>query len=242
MFYKTVYNHVVIDIIQDPNWVLWAKRSGRFVLTDETTANGMVSSSGNEVYHLDSTPEFENFQDEYRTVVAMEIGEAEYQSLKSQITDKAISESGEELAISELAAQKIAEMSEVCEAYITAGFDIVLSDGIQHHFSLQISDQLKISKLNDRAVAGESFLPYHADDEPCKIYPAEDIIALNTTMEGIVEYQTTYFNSLKMYINGMTDKDEILNVQYGVEIPEGYQSDVMKVLVAQMEVINETGS
>lgn len=242
MFYKIVYNHVVIDVIQDPNWVLWAKKSGRFVLTDETTANGIVASSCNEVYHLDSTAEFKNFQDDYRTVTVIEIGEAEYQALKSQIVDKVVSENGEELDISELAAQKIAEMSEACEVCITEGFDIILSDGIQHHFSLQISDQLKISKLNDRAVAGESFLPYHADDEPCKIYTAEDIVALNTTMEGIVEYQTTYFNSLKMYINGMTDKDEILSVQYGVEIPEGYQSDVMKVLVAQMEAANEANT
>ena len=57
---------------------------------------------------------------------------------------------------------------------------------------------------------------------------------INRTMESIIEYQTTYFNSLKMYINGMTDKDDVLNVKYGVEIPEGYQSDVLKLLLARL--------
>lgn len=114
------------------------------------------------------------------------------------------------------------------------GFDIVLSDGISHHFSLQIPDQLKISKLNDRAKAGESFLPYHADNEPCKVYSAEDIMAINTTMETIIEFQTTYFNSLKMYINSMTSKDDIINVRYGIEIPEGYHSEVLALMLSAM--------
>ena len=123
-------------------------------------------------------------------------------------------------------------MSQCCEGEITKGFDIVLSDGISHHFSLQIADQIKISKLNDRAMAGESFLPYHADNEPCKIYSADDIRAINSAMEYIVEYQTTYFNSLKMYISGMTSKDDIINVTYGTEIPDGYRSEVLSMMIA----------
>lgn len=233
MFYKIIYGHIVIDIVQNPHWVIWASKSGRFVLTDVTSANGIVSSDGSEVFHLSGTKEFVNYQDDYKSVTVAEISEAEYLSLKSQIVDKAVAESGETLSIEQLITDKVAEMSQACEDAITAGFDIVLSDGIEHHFSLQLPDQLKITKLNDRAVAGEEFLPYHADDEPCKIFAAQDIIAINTTMEHIIEYQTTYFNSLKMYIRGMTDKNEIINVKYGVEIAEGYQSDVWKLFLSQ---------
>ena len=52
MFCKIVYNHIVIDIIDDPRWVIWANKSGRFLLTDETTANGIVASNGLEVFHI----------------------------------------------------------------------------------------------------------------------------------------------------------------------------------------------
>lgn len=231
MFLKIVYNSIVIDILDNPKWVLWARRSARFVETDPSTANGIVASDGT-VYHLAGRDGFEGRNEESKSVIPMEIQESEFNSLKAQIVDKAVNSSGEEISIQTLIENKIAEMSQCCEGEITKGFDIVLSDGISHHFSLQIADQIKISKLNDRAMAGESFLPYHADNEPCKIYSADDIRAINSAMEYIVEYQTTYFNSLKMYISGMTSKDDIINVTYGTEIPDGYRSEVLSMMIA----------
>ena len=231
MFLKIVYNSIVIDILDNPKWVLWARRSARFVETDPSTANGIVASDGT-VYHLAGRDGFEGRNVESKSVIPMEIQESEFNSLKAQIVDKAVNSSGEEISIQTLIENKVAEMSQCCEGEITKGFDIVLSDGISHHFSLQITDQIKISKLNDRAMAGESFLPYHADNEPCKIYSADDIRAINSAMEYIVEYQTTYFNSLKMYISGMTSKDDIVNVTYGTEIPDGYRSEVLSMMIA----------
>ena len=231
MFLKIVYNSIVIDILDNPKWVLWARRSARFVETDPSTANGIVASDGT-VYHLAGRDGFEGRNVESKSVIPMEIQESEFNSLKAQIVDKAVNSSGEEISIQTLIENKVAEMSQCCEGEITKGFDIVLSDGISHHFSLQITDQIKISKLNDRAMAGESFLPYHADNEPCKIYSADDIRAINSAMEYIVEYQTTYFNSLKMYISGMTSKDDIVNVTYGTEIPDGDRSEVLSMMIA----------
>lgn len=129
---------------------------------------------------------------------------------------------------------KITEMSITCNKIITDGFDIVLSDKQSHHFSLEVSDQLKISKLNDRANSGVTVLPYHADGEPCKFYSKEDIVLLNTEMENRIEFQVTYFNSLRDYIQSMTDVGSICNVSYGITIPDEYQSEVLKVLYAQL--------
>ena len=44
-------------------------------------------------------------------------------------------------------------------------------------------------------------------------------------------YHTTYFNSLKHYIESLDTIDAVANIQYGVEIPETYQSDVLKYLL-----------
>ena len=135
--------------------------------------------------------------------------------------------------IADVKAAKIAEMSVACNEVITKGFDITLSDNVSHHFSLEVADQLKISKLNDRANAGVTVLPYHADGESCKFYSKEDVVAMNTAMENCIEFQTTYFNSLRDYIESMTDINDICDVKYGVDIPEAYQSEVLKMLYAQ---------
>lgn len=129
---------------------------------------------------------------------------------------------------------KIAEMSAACNKTIEDGFDIVLSDGYSHHFSLEISDQLKISKLNDRANAGIEELPYHADGESCKFYSSEDVAAINTQMENNIEFHVTYFNSLRDYINSMQSITDVQNVHYGTEIPAEYQSEVLVALYEQM--------
>lgn len=238
MFYKIVYNHVIIDVIAEPRWVIWLSKRKQFMFTDKSTANGIVASDCSEVYHIANKKDFQNRTETSKTVSVVEIGEAEYNSIRSQIIDKIISEQGNIVSIAQLKADKINEMSRQCQENITQGFDIVLSDGVQHHFSLQLTDQLKISKLNDKAVLGENFLPYHADNEPCKIYTAEDIRIINSQMEYIIEYQTTYFNSLKMYINNMTDKDDIINLQYGDEIPQNFQSDVLKLFIAESQNTN----
>lgn len=233
MFYKIIYKGIVIDIIEDAHWVIWVSKSGRFILTDETSANGIVSSDSSEVFHLMGRPEFVGYKNEYKTVTVVDIEADEYQSISSHDASDIITDNGEVKSISQLISDKVSEMSRICEDTIVAGFDIDLSDMTRHHFSLQLSDQLKITKLNDRAVAGEEFLPYHADNELCKIFSAQDIMLINDTMEHIIEYQVTYFNSLKAYIGSMTDKYDIINVEYGMNIPEEYQSDVLKLLLSQ---------
>lgn len=235
MYYKIVYDFIVIDIISNPRWVRWLKNSRRFLFTDPTSANGLVSSDGSCVFNLENRGAFDGYKENYKTVSFVEIPENEYNYLKSQITEKTIDADGVEIPLRDLIPKKIVDMSQQCEATINAGFDIVLSDGISHHFSLHLPDQLKISKLREKAVEGEKFLPYHADNEPCKFYPAKDIIAINAMMEATIEYHTTYFNSLKMYIGSLTDKNEIIDFKYGSEIPEGYQSDVLKLMLSVAE-------
>lgn len=232
MYYKVIYDFVVIDIITCPRWVIWLKKSGRFMMTDQISASGILSSDGLTVFNIDGRGLFEGYLNEYETVTVVEISEDEYNCLQSQMKVKAIGADGTEIPLSKITAKKIGEMSQKCEDRIVKGFDIVLSDGISHHFSLQLPDQLKITKLNDRAISGDDFLPYHADNEPCKIYSANDITAINAKMEGVVEYQTTYFNSLKMYINSLTDIMEIINIRYGMDIPAEYQSEVLKLLIS----------
>ena len=52
---------------------------------------------------------------------------------------------GGESPLEDVKAKKIADMSEACRNAIIAGFDVLLSDGKPHHFSMTIEDQLNIN-------------------------------------------------------------------------------------------------
>lgn len=127
---------------------------------------------------------------------------------------------------------KIAAMSKACNQTITSGIDVILSDGESHHFSLEIEDQIKIQALAMKAQAGDTLLPWHEDNQLCKFYSAEDILRIYAALEQTQTYQTTYFNSLKTYIMSLDNITDIGNIYYGIEIPEEYQSEVLKYLIA----------
>lgn len=127
--------------------------------------------------------------------------------------------------------KRLREMSEACASAIEAGFGIQLSDGHMHHFSLTVVDQVMIMALAEKAKAGQTPLPWHADGEPCRFFSPEDILAINDAMEHLVTYNETYFNSLKQYILSMNVIEQINAVTYGQEIPEAYWSDVYRAII-----------
>lgn len=125
----------------------------------------------------------------------------------------------------------IDEMSDTCNATITAGFDITLSGGETCHFSLEMTDQIMISALAAKVAAGEESVPWHADGQSCKFFSAEDITLIYDAMESRITYQQTYFNSLRSWIQSVETADELQAIYYGAEIPEAYQSEVLQALL-----------
>lgn len=125
-------------------------------------------------------------------------------------------------------ASKINALSKICSKTIVEGFDVVLSDGNNYHFSLKIVDQIKIRDLKIKVNAGETLLYYHADGQLCQYFSSDDVNLIYQYMEMIIDYNTTYFNSMKNYILSIKDINIISAIQYGDEVPEEYQSDVLK--------------
>lgn len=134
---------------------------------------------------------------------------------------------------------KVAEMSNACNKVIINGFDVVLRDGNSYHFSLTTQDQLNLITLSSMVANGEEQIPYHADGELCRFYSADDINIIITTATQFKTYQISYFNALKAYIESLDDMNEISAITYGVDIPAEYQSDVLKVLLANMAIGGE---
>lgn len=137
---------------------------------------------------------------------------------------------GGESPLEDVKAKKIADMSEACRNAIIAGFDVALSDGKTHHFSMTIEDQLNINALYGLLASGMERVPYHADGEVCEYFSAEDFGIIVQTATAHKTYHESYFNSLKSYITSKRTAASVDAITYGVEIPTQYQSDVLKAL------------
>lgn len=191
---------------------------------------------------------------QYINVSVIEIDENEYQTLYQAIEsgqeipieddntiveDDVYIDPNEELTIEYVMNAKIREMSNICNTVITNGFDIVLSDEELHHFSLTTQDQLNLITLSTMITSGETAIPYHADGELCKFYTVADIQLIVNAATAFKTYHVSYFNSLKSYVEALDDIKSISAIEYGIDIPAEYQSNVLKVLLRQMAAENE---
>lgn len=141
--------------------------------------------------------------------------------------------------LDEIKTLKIKELSTECNKTIIDGFDIVLSDNNKYHFSLTYEDQINLITLSGMVQAGEKYIPYHPDSQGCRYYSAEDMSKIITYGTIFKTYHTTYFNSLKMFVNSLTDNETVRSIEYGINIPDEYQSDVLKQLMERMGNSND---
>ena len=141
-----------------------------------------------------------------------------------------VKEITQDVSVEFVKSSKIKEISTSCQQIISGGFDVVLGDGETHHFSLTVEDQLNLITLSTMIGAGEQAIPYHEDGKICVFYTAEDATRILTAATEFKTYHITYFNSLKYYINSLTDIPTISNISYGIQIPQQYQSLVLKNL------------
>lgn len=141
--------------------------------------------------------------------------------------------------LAELQATKKTEVSAACEQIIYAGIMVQLPDGPEH-FSLTEKDQINLFGKQAQLAAGADRLEYHQDGHPCRYYSAAEMQQIVTAAMEHVSYHTTYCNSLNMWISGTETAEELEPIFYGADIPEEYQSEVLKdYLIRIMEGVDE---
>lgn len=233
--YKILYNNITIDVIKNIIYCQYLQ-SGRTLRTDKVSANCIVSSDGEQVYHIVGTPAL---PEGYKSVEIIPIDKEEYDYLCSLITK------GEPLDIDLITARenKIAEMSAMSEKVIHVGTDITLLDGNTYHFSFSDQDQYQIGFLATSAKTalmlesmglptnetGKDY-PWHADGGDCIFYSRQDMITIGTAMQNYITYHNSYFHALRNYIQEMNNPLKILEIQYGVEVPKIYCGDVYQTV------------
>ncbi len=136
-----------------------------------------------------------------------------------------------------LRAEKLREVSDACEAAITAGIDVLFGDGRKEHFSLEVPDQSNIDGVFNAVVLGATAYPYHADGEQCKLYTAGDIVTLYTAKQSYITQQTTYNNALRQWVRRETSLEVLKGISYGAELPDDLKAEVADILQQAKEQV-----
>lgn len=136
--------------------------------------------------------------------------------------------------LKEVKKQKIYEMNESQQKAIQNGVNVTLTDGTVEHFTFTENDQTSLMGLQTKVVAGEEQIPWHTSDqsEHCKYYSNADMAIITETALNYVAYHVTYFRDLRIYINALETKEEVEVIFYGTKIPEEYQSEPLKDMIA----------
>ena len=164
-----------------------------------------------------------------------DIGKLQKQMAAVEIRlDKVVPIEREPETIEEWKSAKKQEISEACEKIIYEGISIALADGSTEHFSLTEHDQLNLFGKQAQLSAGADQLEYHADGQPCRYYSAADMQAIIDAAMWHVSYHTTYCNAINMWIADCQTAEEVRAIFYGADVPEAYQSDVLKAYLLQI--------
>mgnify|MGYP000472347418 CR=1 FL=1 len=136
--------------------------------------------------------------------------------------------------LEEVQEAKVAQMNTAQQAAIQAGVDIELTDGATEHFSLTDHDQTSLIGLQGRVDAGEEQIPWHTSDESehCKFYTNADMAMITSAAMEYVTWHITYFRDLRIYIRSLQTKGEVEAVTYGMDIPQEYQSEPLRAMIA----------
>lgn len=138
--------------------------------------------------------------------------------------------------LEEIQETKIAEMNIEQQKTISNGINVTLSDDTEEHFTLTEHDQTSLMGLQAQVLAGSEMIPWHTSDQGvgCKYYSNKDMELITTKAMAFITYHITYFRDLRIYIRSLQDKEVISTIFYGIQIPEEYQSQVLKDILAQM--------
>ncbi len=142
--------------------------------------------------------------------------------------------------LEEIKAAKKQEIGQACDKIIYYGMDVTLTNGSTEHFSLTDHDQLNLFGKQVQLAAGTDQLEYHSDGQACRYYSAKDMQLITSAAMAYVSYHTTYCNAVNMWIAGCETADEIQQIYYGADVPETYQSDVLKAYLKAKESVGGT--
>lgn len=127
-------------------------------------------------------------------------------------------------------------LSEQCNAAIVAGMDVETSVGTEH-FSLQETDQINLTTATSAVQNGATAYPYHADGSLCRMFTAEEIMAVAQAATNHKLYHTTLCNHLLTWTRRAETIEEIGSITYSEEnLPEDLAANMASIFAATASI------
>ena len=109
---------------------------------------------------------------------------------------------------------KLGEVGAACTAAIHAGIEV---EG--KRYSLTEHDQIELLAQLNAVKLGAPAVPYHADGELCRMFTAEEFVAVADAAMAFIFYHRTYCNHLNSWIRG-ANAETLDKISYGAELPK----------------------
>lgn len=84
--YKIIHNNQIIDILDNIIYIKCLPNSQKIIAVDKNQANGIVSSDGDNIYHIYGTKN--TFNDRKISVNIVPIDKEEYEKLTTQLIER----------------------------------------------------------------------------------------------------------------------------------------------------------
>lgn len=220
-YYKLISNSAFIGVATSYDFRCYQKKHKILLACDENTAQYI--QIGEKLYHDSWLCPVKTDMVQYAEAQIISIEKEEYELLfeatekgeeipsppedDSRDYSKIQTDPIEEITVAYAQQQKINELTQAYSEAIAKGVDVVIN-GRQIHYTLTPQDQLNLIALADLANAGEKNLPYSA----------EEIQAIAEAANQHKIKQISHLNSLRSYVESLTDLNEIKAVTYDIEI------------------------
>ena len=181
------------------------------------------------------------YRDEGQTVYLSDDGSV-YQTPDPDTGGEILPPEPYEPTLAELQVAKKQEVNAACNKTIVEGFDVALSDGT-HHFTMKEEDQIAFLTCLALISKGETAIPWHpngSSTQPCVFYSTDDMQKITDAAYEHRTFHTTYCNSLKIWVEATETVEELQEIYYGADVPETYQSDVLKAYLKAKESVGGT--
>lgn len=118
------------------------------------------------------------------------------------------------------------EIGLACSAAIYAGIDV---DG--SHYSLTEHDQTELMAQAQTVKDGAPAVPYHADGELCRMFPAAEFEKIADAATAHIFYHRTYCNHVNAWIARAT-LEELEGITYGADLPADLKKKMAEIIAA----------
>jgi hypothetical protein len=131
----------------------------------------------------------------------------------------------------------VAEVRRVVRAQVGAACTAAIYAGVEvggKRYSLTSYDQTEILAQLQAVRGGAESVPYHADGELCRIFPAAEFMDVANAAMQYIFYHRTYCNHINAWIERAA-LEELEGMAYGVDLPGDLAESMEAILGAASE-------